>query len=327
MDLTTSIAILGVVATCILGLVSILLTKRLRKYPNQITYYQESYVELYNAIVRNIEDLKLMYKGQAVGENTVLLKGYIVNTGSRDISPSMVEQPLAIKLPENYKWLYMKVIPEKSRIKADIVEVDDSTRELKMGMMRTGEYVNFEALIEEPQRGNVKDYLSFTHRIANTQSVARTEIPSLKSSKQSLASLRIFLVIFLFLLLVDSLFIIARSKVRSYDRWLNERLSEMRLASGDTLGVKTQIDENDSLVVKTTGIESFEQYYIREMLSKRSLESSNKSIVTINLETTGWIILFTTPVVLIALADSWRRYNRGQRIRRILLLGSKQKDI
>ena len=66
---------------------------------------EEYCLGLFEATVRNIPELKITYNDRPVGDDLVLLKGYLVNTGWKDITPEMVGQHLALDLPTGYRWL------------------------------------------------------------------------------------------------------------------------------------------------------------------------------------------------------------------------------
>lgn len=80
MSTNTFLTLLSIAALILTG-VTIWLAIR-RRYPGQITYLEESCIGLFDSIVRNLPDLKVLYKSDPVSENIVLIKGYIMNTGS-----------------------------------------------------------------------------------------------------------------------------------------------------------------------------------------------------------------------------------------------------
>lgn len=100
MDSSTILGIAGLAATIVLGGYSIYLVFRTQKYPGRITFVRESCIGLFDAVVRNLSELSIQYRDAPVGENLVLLKGCLLNTGTKDISPDMVEEPITATLPD-----------------------------------------------------------------------------------------------------------------------------------------------------------------------------------------------------------------------------------
>jgi hypothetical protein len=188
MDTTTGIVIgiFGVAVTCIFGWLALR-----RRYPGRITYFEESSIGLFDSIVRNIGDLKVLYKDEPVSENMVLLKGYIMNTGSKDITRDMIEKPLTLKLPDGFRWLDAKVVPSKSVVEGKLQIKQTTSATFELGLFRVNEYVRFEALAQVPPsesqsqigyEGNavarLRETLKVEHRIADSRRVIHREIPS-----------------------------------------------------------------------------------------------------------------------------------------------------
>ncbi|TSA47523.1 MAG: hypothetical protein D4R56_02065 [Deltaproteobacteria bacterium] len=144
----TILAVVSIAATVVLGVWGIYLMIK-RKYPGQITFVQESCLGLFDSIVKNMPELSVQYQGTPVGEGLVLLKGAFLNTGSKDISESMVVEKVSISLPENFRWLTAKVVSTSPKVQAHVA-VSDSSVVLDTGLFRCREYVSFEALAIVP---------------------------------------------------------------------------------------------------------------------------------------------------------------------------------
>ena len=98
MTISDTLGVLGIVATIIFGVWGIFIVIR-RSYPGQLTYIKESYIGLFDSIVKNVPELAVLYNNLPVSQGLVLIKGAILNTGSKDITDTMVEQNLAFVLP------------------------------------------------------------------------------------------------------------------------------------------------------------------------------------------------------------------------------------
>jgi hypothetical protein len=188
MNSSLILTILGLAATLIFGLISIYLIIQ-RRYPGRITFIREASIGLFDSIVRNVPELSVLYNGKPVSENLVLLKGILQNTGSVDITEMMVVEPLAIKLPEGYKWLEARIVGSAPNVHATVSNQDSTSLIFDVGLFRVNEHIRFEAVAEVPSTedasaqsgGSASDRLSkvliFSHRIANTQKVNSEMLP------------------------------------------------------------------------------------------------------------------------------------------------------
>ena len=182
------IGILGVIFTTVFGLWAVYLVLR-HKDPGHVTFIKEDVIGLFDDIVRNLPDLQVLYKNKPVDKNLVLLKGYFVNTGRKDITADMVDDPLTIILPKEYLWLQAKVV--SGQVKANDPEIKNELLEFNLGrLFRCNEYLGFEALAEIPLSDHqsdedgkqsygkqLLDSLKFSHRIADTGKVDIKDLP------------------------------------------------------------------------------------------------------------------------------------------------------
>ncbi|MBI2297904.1 MAG: hypothetical protein HYU66_02945 [Armatimonadetes bacterium] len=174
--------VLGLIATVAFGGLSILLFLQ-RRYPGALVFVVEDSIALFDAIVRNLPELSVSCGGSSVGEGLVLLKGAILNTGAKDIAPSMVDEPLTFLLPPGYKWIVARAIAAPPRATVEIGPSQASLR-FDLGLLRCRECVRLECLAEVPPSDAKKhDHsspstrlladLKFAHRIADTRDVQR----------------------------------------------------------------------------------------------------------------------------------------------------------
>ena len=68
MNPTTILAIIGTLATIVLGGWGIYLAVK-RRYPGRITFIIEDSIGLFDSIVRNLPELAVLYKGESVRQN------------------------------------------------------------------------------------------------------------------------------------------------------------------------------------------------------------------------------------------------------------------
>lgn len=178
------LAVIGVGATVTVGVAATYLTLRFR-YPGRVTFIGESYIGLFDSIVQNLSDLSVLYKNEPVSQNLVLMKGVLVNTGSKDIAETMVEEPLTMQLPGGYKWLTANVVRFSNGVRVETKVVEESRLAFEIGMLRRKEYIKFDALAEIPDTGDSKSHASgsaaqklenvvgFSHRIADTGEIEK----------------------------------------------------------------------------------------------------------------------------------------------------------
>jgi hypothetical protein len=194
MNVSGILAVGGILVTVVFGVWGIVIVIR-RRYPGELTYVKESYIGLFDSIVKNLSELAVLYNGEPVGQGLVLVKGAILNTGSRDITESMVEQRLSFALPADFRWLTAKIVGTSTNVHASL-EIQESSLVFATGLFRCREFLRFQAIAEVPihvagagKRGEtiearLERAISITHRIADTQKVASLELPSTGQGKR-----------------------------------------------------------------------------------------------------------------------------------------------
>ena len=135
--------IAGIVATVVFGVWAVALAKS-RKYPGEITFFRERPIRLLDDVIGNLPQITVSYKGQPAAKNLSLIRGYILNTGRKDISKDMIEQPLNIRLPEVCRWLEASAKGSWDGAEHAIIK-DPRTVEFSWTMLRRNEFLKFEA--------------------------------------------------------------------------------------------------------------------------------------------------------------------------------------
>ncbi len=169
METSTLLGILGITVSCIFGAWGVYLVIK-HRYPGRLTYVREQSIALFDSIVKNLPELAVLYKDKPVRPNLVLVKGALVNTGKKDVTPTMVETPIRISMPEGFKWLTAKVISTSKDVKASIQIIDEQTLLVTNGLLRCKEFVQFQVLAEVPvddgsRKTNETKKPSFTEQI------------------------------------------------------------------------------------------------------------------------------------------------------------------
>ncbi len=189
MDTTTIIGFSGIIATIVIGIAGIMFAKK-KQYRGEITLIEEEYISLFNDIIKNMPELQISYMERPVKENLVLFKGYLLNTGSKDIADQMVVRKLEIKVPEGSKWVRSKVVDSSENVNASIENSSDTSIIFDLGLFRCNEYLKFECLAEMLTSDNAKSPSKFLkknikvkHRIADTGKTNQISMPSVSRMK------------------------------------------------------------------------------------------------------------------------------------------------
>jgi len=189
MDTSTALTTAGISATVILGAYRIYLLFRTQRYPGRITFVKETCIGLFDALVRNLSGFSILYQDEPVAQNLVLLKGCLLNTGTKDISPEMVEEQISITLPEGYRWLAVTIVSTSSHVTARAHIPNEREIKFDSGLFRRREHIRFEAIAEVPETREterskpdpadaLESAMEFRHRIADTQKINRQEFQS-----------------------------------------------------------------------------------------------------------------------------------------------------
>lgn len=167
-----------------LAVASIYLALRKRR-PGELTYVEEGAVSLLSDVAASMEDLKIEYSGQPITSNLALLKAHIVNTGAKDITADLVATPLGLSLPDSMKWIQAKVSKCSPGVNASCV-IKDNGLIFDLGMLRLGEFISFEAVLEVPQGcklNSIRRGISFSHRIADVGNIKAELLPPKESRR------------------------------------------------------------------------------------------------------------------------------------------------
>lgn len=216
------LTIISIIVSIIFGIVgvwSLLFAYRQKQYPGRISLVKEGFIGLFDEIIRNQEKLSILYDGSPIGQNLILLKGILLNSGTIDITKNMTKDgPLTFELPVGFKWIDQKVISSSEGLNVQLSKLDD--RHLRIDFVSTfrrEEYIRFEALAEVPlsyaDETNGKDTdaatilqkkITFKHRIDNTKKEIDTQGYDKPQPFKSLLLKEKPMLFFVFLILISS---------------------------------------------------------------------------------------------------------------------------
>ena len=252
------------------------------KYPGQITYVKEFQIGLFDSIVKYLPELSILYNEKPINEGLVLLKGALLNTGSKDITTQMILTKLKFSLPESYSWVMAKITKSSQDLNADIIAQD---RDLifSMDAFRKNEYLEFQAIAEAPIStssskgelgGSIESRLnkaiSITHRIIDTQKVMTFDLPSKEHGKKRMTQ-------YLILAIVTTLALIALL-ITSYFQETNY-ISVNEFIINDTKGIPHEIrikpQSNGKIILKGINDNFYRELTLNEfnMLSPKIIIS------------------------------------------------------
>lgn len=168
--------VVGTIATVVFGIWAILLAKK-RAYPGEITFFHDRSIRLFDDITGSLPQVAVSYKGEPVNKNLTLIKGFLVNTGTKDITKEMVETSLTFELVDGYRWLevsanFLSSLEERAKIN------DSKTVEFSLGLFRCYEFLRFVGLIEVSEGKKWGGTIMTGHRIADTADIKWKKVPA-----------------------------------------------------------------------------------------------------------------------------------------------------
>jgi hypothetical protein len=189
MDMQTIYALTGIAATVLVGVLAIAITVHYNKRV-QITYAHDLSIALTDDITQNFPDLKVLFHNEPVSENLVLIKGYFINTGKKDISYEMIEKPITLTLPAEFEWVECRIVECSPSLRATAKLAGKTEISLETGLWKTREYLKVEALAKVPvikadpdnlpseyPAHRLLKALTFPHRIADSKKVRESRVP------------------------------------------------------------------------------------------------------------------------------------------------------
>ena len=132
----------------------------------------------------NSLNINIQYQSKPIKNQIILFKGEIQNSGNLDIDKQSIYQPIKLISSTDFNWLEINITnkPEGARVRMD--QTDGNILELNWDLLKKGEKISFEALIEVKnfeEKKNVSkeffDSLHFDFRITNLTQIEKEDIP------------------------------------------------------------------------------------------------------------------------------------------------------
>jgi hypothetical protein len=165
MDINLALTILGITITLILGIISIIMTIR-RKNKGILDLIIQDDINLFNSIVKNINNLKLLYKDQPISENIHLIKLFLINKSEKDLSKEITEKFPTISFGNDSNILDVKIISKSTDLNAKI-EILQNNIVVQSDLIQCDEYLYIESLVEINSNVDIEKLIEFKYRIAD----------------------------------------------------------------------------------------------------------------------------------------------------------------
>lgn len=139
--------IIGAIAAIFVPLIGLIFR---RKEHRQLDIVLDKCVFLVNQLAGDLKNFSIVIDGEPASEQIVWVTGWIINSGHFDISERIIEAPLRLKTPEDTQWLRGTIehCSENVQCSSNIVGTD--VLQFDWTLLRTGEYIRFEALLNCP---------------------------------------------------------------------------------------------------------------------------------------------------------------------------------
>jgi hypothetical protein len=170
-----ALSLMSLAATAVFGAWPLVLAYQAFRYPACITYVHRAFLP-FGFVVRSLPDLSVEVDGQPLSENVVLLQGALVCRGTKDVTASMVVEPLTLRLRAGWRWLAVGKIEASPGLQPQITieQAPSDSAVVSFGsLFRCDEYIAFTALLQmdpdNPKSSLWSWPLSCDHRITDTR--------------------------------------------------------------------------------------------------------------------------------------------------------------
>lgn len=179
MNFNLTVISLSIFFVILFAILIIILLIRWR-YPGKLIYMGEEVINLFDSIVKDINNLKISYNNKLIKENMYLIRGFLFNTGKKDISKEMIEKKINIKLPKGNIWHDARVISSSEDLSSNL-EVLNNKIIFNLGQFRINEFIYFEAIAETSDKKLFNNKMNFEHRIVDIGKIKQFQIISISN--------------------------------------------------------------------------------------------------------------------------------------------------
>ena len=161
---TTFLGIVGLVLTYVLYRLG-----RIKRYPSVISYTVPKISRVLQHVKTSLGELSLKYQDSVIKRDLYYVEVLLFNTRKSDIGLPDSVSSIKLCLPKELKWVDLIVKDESEQVGSSILMNDEnkSDADLNFYMLRVGEYVRLEGLVESTNNRMIQEdtLLSLQHRI------------------------------------------------------------------------------------------------------------------------------------------------------------------
>lgn len=269
MDTSLLLTIIGLAATFIFGFLSIDLFKR-KRYPGKVTFVKQYYISLFDNIVKNFNEISILFENIPIKENLIYVKGCFINDGDIDIEGGKIEKPISVTLPKDFKWVSCKITNSSKDLTCNYSIRDNQNLEFDFGLFRRNEFYQIEALIEathgKAEQASIFDDLVFSHRISQTQKISTTNLLTESQMKKKKGNMKrtvlsTALQMFLPFIVLLVVFVYFKSSELNYKSKLNGKIVRYEAApKSDGFVELTNISTSEEIRIPISEFQSKSKY-------------------------------------------------------------------
>jgi hypothetical protein len=243
MSIDTTLAIIGLIVTILLGYLGLKYTLKYRK-KTEIIFLKNSSLSLFKTIVKNLDEIEINFQGKKINENLILFKGTFFNNGNIDIEKSIVYKPLEIELPDNYSWVSNKIIDSSDGLNIELKQVENKLI-FQWDLLKEGEHFTFDSLVEYKAQEKESESINIGRKLLKDININH-RITDLKKIKKENSIPRPTSITGVFIMSIIILALVTSTSYYSFGQYLFPKyivLTEVKSNSGAKFVSIKAIDE------------------------------------------------------------------------------------
>lgn len=201
MGLEIVLGVLGIAATIIGAVISVILVKR-KKYPCQLSYTVLNKSKVLERLPGSFSHSSLKYDDYSVSQELHYIEVMVFNTRSADVGNAKSQTSVTISLQESAKWVDVKVKKETPLVGSTVSVSSEREVQIMFDLLKKNEFIVLEGLVESSSLFSVpdNDLLSFTHHVPNLDKFLYIPSKDDAGFKSGIEFLKIMVIIFLAIL-------------------------------------------------------------------------------------------------------------------------------
>lgn len=281
---------ISIILTSIIAIVITWYFTRKQMKKNEITHFSINAYDIGKGLSDEFPDFKLLFGGDVLADNVMVLKGGFMNTGRNDINALKGDRDIKLILPEGCALKAVKVTPSTEELIVSANKNNENVIPFGIAeLFKSNEFFLYTAIVETSKEiKDISGMLKFQHRILNTE-IKNTHIGlsnifvrrnTYKWFKRAIAILS-----FLFLLFIP-LSISHRMEYEVYDNTTNKQ-------------VKLYIDRNSQIHVADKRIIPY--IYEGETISTEEMKNNYRICPVTTFKWYNYHNVFTFALIIVSL--------------------------